>query len=92
MVVVLLGVALDRVAMSVVRWVIGPGTALSIVGLLPLLIQLPQLYQHLQLEVVVMVRTVVVASRVYGVVLEEEGQVEGLMVRAEADIAISMQL
>ena len=37
MVVVFLGVALDRVAMSVVRWVIGPGTALSIVGLLPLL-------------------------------------------------------
>lgn len=41
MVVVLLGVAIDRVAMSVVRWVIGPGTALSIVGLLPLLMQLP---------------------------------------------------
>ncbi|KAH0646331.1 hypothetical protein KY284_034215 [Solanum tuberosum] len=71
MVVVLLGVALDRVAMSVVRWVIGPGTALSIVGLLPFLMQLPQLYQNLQLEAVVRVSTVKVVSMVYGVVLEE---------------------
>ena len=92
MVVVLLGVAFDRVAMSVVRWVIGPGTALSIVGLLPLLMQLPQLYLHLQLEAVVRVRTAEVAIRVYGVVLEEAGQVVGLMVKAEADIVISMQL
>ena len=40
----------------------------------------------------VRVRTVEVVSRVYGVVPEEAGQVVGLMVRAEADIATSMQL
>jgi len=73
MVVVLKNVALDKGGMSVVRWVIGPRTTLSIVGLLPLLVQLPQLYQHLQLEAVVRVRTVDVVIRVYGVVPDEAG-------------------
>jgi len=41
---------------------------------------------------VVKVRIVEVVSRVYGVVPEEAGQVVGLMVRAGADIATSMQL
>jgi len=79
MVVVQQVVALDRVAMSVVIWVIGPGTALSIVGLLPLLMHLLKLYQHLHLEAVVRVRTVEVVIRVYGVVLEEAGKVVGLV-------------
>jgi len=73
MVVVLQKVALDKVGMSVVRLAIGPRTTLSIVGLLPLLVQLPQLYQHLQLEAVVRVRTVEVVIRVYRVVPDEAG-------------------